>query len=64
VRLGVGLQEAGGAAEAGVVDQAVDGQAVGGDGVEQPTRRRRVGEVFGDDGDGGARRGQFVRQRL
>jgi hypothetical protein len=59
----VGVEEAGGTAETRIVDQAVDGQTPGLDGVEQPARRGGIGEVVGQDGRGGPRKGQFVGQR-
>ena len=59
-----GDEEAGGAAEARIVDQAVDTQTLGRDRVEQAARGGGVGEVFGDDGDGGVGDGQFGGQRL
>ena len=62
--LGLGGEETGGAAEAGVVDQAVDGEAARLNGLEQAARGLRIGEVFGEDGDGRAPFRQFVGQRL
>lgn len=60
----VGGEKGGGAAESGVVDQAVDGQAAGGAGLDQAARGRRVGEVFDEDGDRRFRSRQFVGEGL
>ncbi|MNE27265.1 hypothetical protein D3C80_1206680 [compost metagenome] len=44
----IGVEKARGAAEAGIVDQAVNGQAARGDSLDQGHRRARLGQIGGD----------------
>jgi hypothetical protein len=48
---GVGRQKPGRARKAGVVDQAVDGEAAGRNGPDQPLGSLRIGQIFRDDDD-------------